>query len=428
MKSEMSDVLHVTSGDIAGESLAKAGLPGEVFVWHDILYDGPRRPGWPTENILDARALFLEEFTAGGLDRALILETFHNQYRRLHDAAQYGRIVLWFDACLFDQSMLVHILACLDQKGLRNVELICIDAFPGIEPYHGLGQLQSQQLASRYATRRPVTDEQFRFAVVVDNAFASQDVASLTELSEMSEVPLPWIPAAVTRWLQELPDPQTGLGRLESLALAAIRGGCETPGQIFESVASADTPPQFWGDTTLWGKINRLMDWDPPLVQIEGPMTRLPQWASPVSIQEFKIKALQEITTDWALRFAEEWIAAWNSHDLERILGHYAEDFEMCSPLIIEILNEPSGVLRGKEAVRRYWAKGLDAQPPVRFELLAVHVGVNRIGVVYKSAGRRFVVEVLTFNETRRVTHGVALYGDSAIAGFGHSVMAREGG
>lgn len=37
----MSKVFHITSGDIAGGSLAKAGLPGEVFDWHDILYMVP---------------------------------------------------------------------------------------------------------------------------------------------------------------------------------------------------------------------------------------------------------------------------------------------------------------------------------------------------------------------------------------------------
>ena len=27
----------------------------------------------------------------------------------------------------------------------------------------------------------------------------------------------------------------------------------------------------------------------------------------------------------WAFEFAEEWIASWNSHDLDRILSHYTE-------------------------------------------------------------------------------------------------------
>jgi len=95
----MGNTLHITSGDIAGDSLRKSGLPGEVFVWHDILYDGPRDPGWPNENTLNARAIFLEQATAGGLHKKHILETLHSQYRKLAEAAIYERIVLWFDAC-----------------------------------------------------------------------------------------------------------------------------------------------------------------------------------------------------------------------------------------------------------------------------------------------------------------------------------------
>lgn len=291
----MRTVLHITSGDIAGSSLEKAGLPGEVFVWHDILYDGPRQPGWPSDSILNERALFLEGFTAGGLDRANILKTLHKQYKKLAEAESHESIILWFDACLFDQSMLSHILTCLSLRGILRVELLCVESFPGIDPFHGLGQLQPEQLASIYHNRQLVTGEQFSFAAIVDRAFAIQDSALLFELSEMVEPPLPWVPAAATRWLQEKPDAITGFGKLESLALAAIRGGCETPDEIFKSVAAADTPPQFWGDTTLWAKINGLADRLPPLVHIDGPADRLPQWESQFPLKAFKIKALPDL-------------------------------------------------------------------------------------------------------------------------------------
>jgi hypothetical protein len=294
----MHTMLHITSGDIAGESLAKAGLPGDVFVWHDILYDGPRNPGWPDEEILRARAEFIEKTTAGGLDRQRVLETLRNQYHKLTEIGPDQPVVLWFDACLFDQSMLAHVLTCLHHKDLRKVELLCVDAFPGIELFHGLGQLQPGQLASLYDNRRPVTDAQFRFAAVVDRAFATQDAALLAELSETDAAPLPRVPAAVTRWLAEQPDPHTGLGRLESLALAAIRAGCGTPGEVFTSVAAADTPPQFWGDTTLWAKINGLAYRVPPLVQIEGPADRLPQWESDVALKDFTLKLHKKNDTD----------------------------------------------------------------------------------------------------------------------------------
>jgi len=287
---EMANVLHITSGDSAGGRLVKAGLPGEVFVWHDILYDGPRCPGWPDEDTLNARAAFLEETTAGGLNRSLVLETLRRQYDRLAEAAPSEHIVLWFDACLFDQSMLAHILTCLHHLNAKHVELLCVDRFPGIEPFHGLGQLRPDQLASLHDICRPVTDAQYESAVRVDECFATQDFDAFADTTEATNAPLPWVPAAITRWLLERPDPVTGLGRLETLALDAIRAGDDTPGKIFASVAAGDTPPQFWGDTTLWEKINGLAEREPPLVEIEGPRDRLPQWTSDVPLKDFRVK------------------------------------------------------------------------------------------------------------------------------------------
>ena len=98
----MSETFHITSGDIAGDSLAKSGIPGDVLVWHDILYDGPRAPGWPDNDTFDARAKFIEESTGGGLNKAFVLNTLEEQYVKLAAAEKYKQIVLWFDACLFD--------------------------------------------------------------------------------------------------------------------------------------------------------------------------------------------------------------------------------------------------------------------------------------------------------------------------------------
>lgn len=116
----------------------------------------------------------------------------------------------------------------------------------------------------------------------------------------------------------------------------------------------------------------------------------------------------------WANDFAKEWIDAWNSHDLERILSHYTDDFEMASPLIVERKLDPSGVLRGKSAIREYWATGLAAMPPLAFELLDVHVGILAVGILYRSVGRRRVIELLTFNERLQVIRGAGLYGGPA--------------
>jgi len=59
-------------------------------------------------------------------------------------------------------TLLVHILTCLFHQGIQKAELLCVDEFPGIVPFNGLGQLQPSQLASLYGQRRPVTDAQYR--------------------------------------------------------------------------------------------------------------------------------------------------------------------------------------------------------------------------------------------------------------------------
>jgi hypothetical protein len=107
--------------------------------------------------------------------------------------------------------------------------------------------------------------------------------------------------------------------------------------------------------------------------------------------------------------FAREWIDSWNSHDLSRILSHYSEDFEMSSPLIIQIAGEPSGTLKGKAAVGAYWKKALQLVPDLRFERLETLVGVNSLTVYYKSA-RGLSAEVFHFGPDRKVVRAYAHY------------------
>lgn len=108
-------------------------------------------------------------------------------------------------------------------------------------------------------------------------------------------------------------------------------------------------------------------------------------------------------------RFAREWIDSWNSHDLARVLSHYSDDFEMFSPLIIHIVVEPSGMLKGKAAVGAYWEKALQLVPHLRFELLEILIGVNSLTVYYKSA-RGLSAEVFHFGLDRKVVRAYAHY------------------
>jgi len=111
----------------------------------------------------------------------------------------------------------------------------------------------------------------------------------------------------------------------------------------------------------------------------------------------------------FAERFATEWIAAWNIHDLDRVLSHYADDFEMSSPIIAQIAGEPSGKLKGKKAVGAYWSSGLKLIPDLHFELVSTLVGASSITLYYKGH-RGMVAEVFIFGPDEKVVSAFAHY------------------
>lgn len=110
-----------------------------------------------------------------------------------------------------------------------------------------------------------------------------------------------------------------------------------------------------------------------------------------------------------AKRFAAEWIDAWNAHDLERILAHYADDFEMASPVIAQVAGEPSGVLRGKANVAAYWRKALALRPDLHFTLERVLVGAQSVAIAYRGH-RGASVETFWFGVDGKVVRAAAHY------------------
>jgi ketosteroid isomerase-like protein len=112
----------------------------------------------------------------------------------------------------------------------------------------------------------------------------------------------------------------------------------------------------------------------------------------------------------FAERFASDWIDSWNAHDLDRILSHYADDFEMSSPVIIQVTGEASGMLKGKAAVGAYWKKALQIIPDLKFELLSVLIGVGSITLHYKGARGRLAAEVFHFGPDQKVIRAFAHY------------------
>jgi ketosteroid isomerase-like protein len=118
-----------------------------------------------------------------------------------------------------------------------------------------------------------------------------------------------------------------------------------------------------------------------------------------------------QISEAEAQRIAEEWIDAWNRHDIEAILDHYADDIVSVSPLAIERLGVPDGAVRGKEQLRDYFSRGIAPGSPLKFELQRVLLGAGGMAIYYTRENGRHCVDVMTLNEAGKVTSARVFYG-----------------
>src|SRR2546428_4522717 len=89
------------------------------------------------------------------------------------------------------------------------------------------------------------------------------------------------------------------------------------------------------------------------------------------------------LTKEEAHRFAEHWIAAWNAHDLDRIMSHYEAEEELISPVAAQLVNAPEGRVAGKINFIADFQKGVAAYPELHFELRDVMGGEKNNDLYY---------------------------------------------
>lgn len=109
--------------------------------------------------------------------------------------------------------------------------------------------------------------------------------------------------------------------------------------------------------------------------------------------------------------FVATWVDGWNAHDLDRIMGHYADDVVFTSPVAAQLLDDCDGVIAGRAALRAYWDEGLRRIPDLCFEMLGTYVGVSTIVMHYRNQKGGQVCEVLTFRD------GLVIEGHGTYAG-----------
>ncbi|HWY45146.1 MAG TPA: nuclear transport factor 2 family protein [Candidatus Sulfotelmatobacter sp.] len=116
------------------------------------------------------------------------------------------------------------------------------------------------------------------------------------------------------------------------------------------------------------------------------------------------------LTESQVRQFADDWLRAWNSHDLDAIMSHYASGIVLTSPAAARLLNDPTGAVTGELALRNYFKRGLEAYPNLAFELLDVMWGLSSVVLYYKNQNGTTTGEFMQLDANLKVTKVVANY------------------
>ena len=117
------------------------------------------------------------------------------------------------------------------------------------------------------------------------------------------------------------------------------------------------------------------------------------------------------MTKDEARNLANDWIAAWNSHNLDLIMAHYDEAVELTSPVAAQLLGTPDGKVVGKANLRAYFQRGLQAYPDLHFRLVDVLCGLSSVVLYYTNHKGTHTAEFMELSAAGKVTRVVANYG-----------------
>jgi len=261
-------MLHIRCGTDILWKLDDAGVPGRKLSWSDPLCEGPV-PSADRASLRPVRAAWLSRHYGASHDADL--KDLVEADQVVDEAGTQDEVVLWFEADLFDQAILLHLLPRLaDACGsATRLSLVTLHEYPGMKRFIGLGQLSAPQLSDLFQCRVDVTAEMIGAAREAWSAWVHPTPERLADIAARATSPLTYVPAAARRMLEQLPDVRTGLSRTERQGLQAVGGNAPSLHAAF--VASQDMEERPWqGDSMFFATMWELMQEPEPLLMAEG--------------------------------------------------------------------------------------------------------------------------------------------------------------
>ena len=265
-------MLHVLNGDSTRELLEQAAVPGTMATWADVLHDGQVPPfDVGADRWRQVRARFIADQGWTSYEEALA--TFRRWDSAIDRYPEHDEVVIWCEHDLFDQLLLIRHLAWFAERdlGRTGLSLICIGEWPGRPHFKGLGELAPSDLASLLGTRERVTQRQLALGRRAWRAFTGDDPRAIERLlADEDLTPLPFLAAALRRFLEEFPSVRDGLVRTDRQLLELIEQGTTRLGELFPANHALESN-YFIGDSSFIVRLRRLARGLDALVHLEEP-------------------------------------------------------------------------------------------------------------------------------------------------------------
>jgi hypothetical protein len=287
--------LHIHCGDASAKPLKESSVPGDVMVWREIYIEGPVPGNLSESELMKKRAEFISSEIPGlTLSYDFVLAGTKRRYQEITEAGKYEEVILWFDSCMFDQTIMIHLIELCAKQNWSDTKLslICVD--------RGLGEMPKDELVALIDVRREISLEQKELASKAWRAFISDTPEGIESIITEDCLALPFLKDAFIRHLEQFPSVHNGLSRTQEQIMQVVSSGVSDLIKVFIGVSEMEERP-FMGDTSMWQRIDELAECRVPLLKLDGPGSLKSAMNSPDKID---VPALENIDR-WKVSITE---------------------------------------------------------------------------------------------------------------------------
>ena len=242
--------LHILNGDYAMNLWKQCGFNGDGLVWREIYLEGPLPETDDLQSFRSARCEYLLTFDElSGMEPERLCRYLKKMDDSVLDLSGNSKIMLWFDSCMYDQTLLMRILYLLSRKtnGRQHVYLYCCEG----------NCLTLDHFREGAAKKVQLVPEDLNLAGKAWLLFQKKDASGMINLAASENFErLPKMQKALYRCAEDVPDPN-GLTRTQRQILQLISEGKESFPEIFKGFDRFEEYP-FLGDTACQRILNDL--------------------------------------------------------------------------------------------------------------------------------------------------------------------------